>query len=432
MVRVRYVTADLGLGGTGKGVVSFATRLDRSRFSPKVVTLNEGGPRQPDLDRAEVPVVVGCREPGALERELAGGDIVHVFRHGVADPLVPEAVARAGVPVLIESNIFGARDRSPDEARFDCHLLVSMMCLMRYRGRSAADVRFAGRHRVLYFPPEADRLRDLAPGQTEARRALGLDPERPVVARIGRAQDLKWRNLLVDMVPHLVRLVPEVQVVFVGATEAKRARLRRRGVADRVTLIEPVGGDENVARLYAACDVVVNASMIGESQGLAIAEAMSLGIPVVTCSTPWADNAQIEFVDNGRTGWVANHPREYAEAVADLLRHPQRARAFGNSARADVDRRLDPDRLTRQLESLYLHHLRGTDVGEWHPTTTEVERFERQYPAAVRASFRSLTTRERSEAWTIRVGEAAARRYAGARMAASQVRGRLAPRSAAR
>ena len=422
-----FVTADLGLGGTGKGVVSFATRLDPRRFSAKVITLLEGGPREMDLVESGVPFVLGVRDVEGLTRELANTDVVHVFRHGIADPVVPTAAERAGVPVLIESNIFGARDRSADESRFACHLLVSMMCLMRYRARLPADPSFAERHRVQYFPPEAQRLRELAPERPEARRALGLDPDRPVVARVGRAQDLKWRNLLVDMVPHLVRLVPEVQVLFIGATEAKRSRLARRGLSDRVALIDRVVGDANLATVYAACDVVVNASMIGESQGLAIAEAMALGVPVVTCSTPWADNAQVEFVDNGRNGWVANHPREYAEAVADLLLHSERRDQFGRQARQDIDRQLDPAALTRQLEQLYDHHLNGSPVTGWAPAADDSERFARDYPRRAKASFRSLTPRERAECLVARGEEELVRKSAGARMAASIAWRRVKP-----
>jgi glycosyltransferase involved in cell wall biosynthesis len=423
---VSFVTADLGLGGTGKGVVSFATRLDRERFAPQVVTLSSGGPREDDLRAGDVPLVAGCGDIVALADALEGSDVVHVFRHGIADPLVPGAVARVGVPVLIESNIFGARDRSPAESQFACHLFVSMMCFMRYRRQVTPAHQFAARHRVLYFPPEADSLRQLAPNRTEACEALGLDSARPVVARIGRAQDLKWRNLLVDMIPALVRLVPDVQILLVGATPAKRDRLAGRGVLDRVQLMEPVAGDENLATLYAASDVVVNASMIGESQGLVIAEAMALGIPVVTCSTPWADNAQIEFVRSGVNGWVANHPREFAQAVADLLLNPERRAAFGDAARKEVDDRLDPAALTGQLQQLYEHHVHGGEV-DWSPSADDIADFERSYPASSKVSFRRATSRERVEALMMRTQEHGLRRWAGARMVASNVARRLRP-----
>lgn len=426
-IKVSFVTAALGLGGTEKGVVSYATRLDRTRFSPRVVTLVEGGARERTLRAADVPVALGCADEQALARELEGSEVVHVFRHGIAEPMVPAAARRAGVPVLIESNIFGSRDRSPDEAAFSSHLFISMMCLLRYRGKATTHEDFLARHRVLYLPLEADRLRSGAPESREARKALGLDPDRPVVSRLGRAVDLKWRDLLVDMLPRLLKLVPEVQVVFVGTTPAKRERLVRRRMIDRVKLFDPVSEDRELATLYAASDVVLNASTIGESQGLVIAEAMSLGIPVVTCSTPWVDNAQVEFVENGVNGWVANHPAEFAEATADLLLNPGRRAEFGQQGRRVVGARLDPVELTRQLEALYEHHLRGGELA-WSPSAEEIARFEREYPRRSGASFRSLSARERAEASVIRLRETATRRSSSFQMVADATRRRLARR----
>ena len=148
------MAAELGLGGTQRGLVSFATRLDRERFSPRVITLAGGGPREGTLRAAGVPVVTGCSGEQTLAHELEGSDVVHVFRHGIAEPLVPAAARRAQVPVLIEGNIFGARDRSADEPQFACHLFISMMCLLRYRRGAGGDANFAARHRVLYLPIE--------------------------------------------------------------------------------------------------------------------------------------------------------------------------------------------------------------------------------------------------------------------------------------
>ena len=66
----------------------------------------------------------------------------------------------------------------------------------------------------------------------QAQALLGLDASRPTVVRVGREDDRKWGDILVAMVPHLCTLVPEVQVVFVGATAHRRAQLRRAGVLE--------------------------------------------------------------------------------------------------------------------------------------------------------------------------------------------------------
>jgi Glycosyl transferases group 1 len=167
-----------------------------------------------------------------------------------------------------------------------------------------------------------------------------------------------------------------------------------------------VADESALAALYAACDVLVAAAELGESQGLALAEAMALEIPVVTCSTPWVDNAQIEYVEHGRTGYVANHSQPFAEAVATLLGVPEARRALGSRARGKVDSMLDPSRLTRRLEELYEGLLEAhSPPSRWDPGPAELQAFEAEYGDRARAEFRPLRLRERVEARAARERE---------------------------
>ncbi len=396
--RVALAAGTLGLGGTERSMVAHALRLDRTRFDPHVVTWATGGPREADLTAAGIAVGHGNGELDTLTALLRGTDVAHAYRHGIHEPLFVEACRRAGVRVLIETNNFGAVDKSADEAAFACHLFVSQMCMLRYRGWVPPTADFSERHRVSYLPTDTERLRALAPDRRAAKSALGFDPDRPVVGRVGRAADLKWRDLLIDMAPHLVALVPDVQLLYVGMTAAKQRRAGRLGLLERTRAHEAVADDARVALFNRACDVVVSASAIGESLGLGIAEALALGVPVVTCSTPWADNAQVEIVDHGVSGWLASHPRSFAEAVADLLADEGKREAFGAAGAAKIARILDPERQTRQLEDLYAHHLGERDgAPAWWPDAPEFERFAREYPARSAQEFRPLTVRERAE-----------------------------------
>ena len=387
----------LGIGGTEKGLVSFARRIDRSAFRVSVIGVLDGGPREGELEADGIPVEIASGDRSRLGSLLEGVDIAHVFRAGTREPLVPAACRDAGVRVLVESNIFGQVDRSTDEHRFDAHLFMSQMCLMRYRERVGGGHDFDRRHKVLRFPIEHEDLRRAAPAKDEARLSLGLDPERPVVGRVGRAADLKWRDLLVDMVPHLLELEPEVQILFVGATEAKRRRLRELGLLERCTLVEPALDLRRLASFYAACDVFVSAAEIGESQGLGLGEALAFEVPVVTCSTPWVDNAQVEFVDHGRTGWFASHPASFAEAVADLLHDADRRARFGAEGRRFVEARLSGAPLTAQLERLYESLLAGRDAEGWEPSADELEAFIAAYPSRAAFEYRPLSAQERAQ-----------------------------------
>lgn len=396
---IAIVASGLGLGGTEKGLVNHATAIDRDRFDVRVIVTRTAGPRRADLEAAGIPVHVVTGGPDALAAALQGVDLVHVFRAGTAEPLVPAACRLARVPHLIETNVFGQVDATDDERQFGCHLFVGQMCAWRYRERRGLrDAGFHARHRVLHWPIDIPGLRALAPDRRSAKAALGLDPDRPVVGRIGRDDDTKWRRLLVDMVPHLLELAPDAQVMLVGATDDKRRRLQRLGVSDRVAYISTTYDEAEVITRFAACDVFITAAEIGESYSVAISEAMALGLPIVTCSTPWVDNGQIEQVHQGVTGHIADHPRAFAEACADLLRDPDKAARFGAAAAAFADARMDRVVLTRQLERLYAALLAGEPIPhEWVPDPAEVDAFGAEYVRRLDAKFRPLTDRERRE-----------------------------------
>lgn len=388
----------LGMGGTEKGMVNDALQLSRDRWDVRVVGVWGLGPRAATLEQAGIPVDSADRDLDRLTGLFEGADVVHVYRQGGTEPLVPTAARAARVPVLLETNIFGQFDASRDRDLFACHLFISKFCLMRYRQRIGdSTAAFHVRHRTQPLGLDLNSLK--WPPKEAAKEALGLDPRRPVVGRVGRAADGKWRNLLIDMMPRVTDLVPNVQFMWVGTTPAKEARLRRRGMLDTCSLQPTTTDDARLAAYYAACDVFVTAAEIGESQGVAIAEAMACGVPVVTCSTPWADNAQIEFVDHGRTGYIANHPRSFAEAVTELLTDEGRRIVLGDAARATVESTLNTATLARQLERLYEELLNGVDAPPawWSPSAAEVDAFTADYPRRLRAEYSCLTLRERAE-----------------------------------
>jgi len=399
-LELAVVCNSFSMGGTAKAAVTYMLHHDRNRVRPRAIAVTERGVHAAELEAHDIEVLCAGDDVDRLAKQLRGADVVHVHRTGLAEPIVPAACRAAGIAALVETNVFGWRDTSSDEAQFSAHLLISQMCAMRYRERAGmTQDLFHRRHRTLYNPVDMEGLRGEHLSRADARALLGLDPARPTVVRVGREDDRKWGDILVAMVPYLLDLVPDVQVVLIGTTAHRRAQLRRRGVLERVRCLASSNDPRQLAALYSAADVFASASSIGESFGVAIAEAMALGVPVVTSSTPWTDNAQVELVDNGVNGWVANHPRAFAEAVADLLGDDARRLAFGAAAAEKASATWNPVALTRQLERLFeAVTTTGSLPAEWHPGLAEQAAFEAEYPRRAGAQFRALSTSEQRDA----------------------------------
>src|SRR5215470_11837740 len=87
-------------------------------------------------------------------------------------------------------------------------------------------------------------------------------------------------------------------------------------------VVEPNADSSRIRRTIAAADCLGNYSQIGETFGLAMAEAMCCGLPVIVNSTPSMDNAQVELCDHGKTGLVANSLRALTSALSFLANDP--------------------------------------------------------------------------------------------------------------
>jgi glycosyltransferase involved in cell wall biosynthesis len=344
-IRVLHVVKALGLGGTEKAMMLMAAHLDRSRFEPHVFSF-AGGERALMLRELGVPTHIG----GDLVRAAArvGPDVIHVHRAGWPEPGLTRSIRLAGAKVVVETNVFGRFDPSPQAAAIDAHLFISRFCLERY---ALAHVPGAGppRYRVVYYPVDTDFFeRETAP----------QDFALPVAGRLSRADPGKWSRLACDILPLLAAKVPGFRYKVIGAIPEFADFVRSRGLQAQVECLEPVSSDAELAAFFSGISLLAHANDTGESFGLAIAEAMSAGLPVITHPAEGLrDNAQLELVEHGVTGLVAASAEEYADAAAWLFANPDAARAMGQAGRAKARELFRAQAVARQLEAVYLELL---------------------------------------------------------------------------
>jgi glycosyltransferase involved in cell wall biosynthesis len=156
---------------------------------------------------------------------------------------------------------------------------------------------------------------------------------------------------------------PELRLVIAGdgslrgALEAEAAAL---GIADRVHLL---GARNDVPDVLAALDVFAMPSE-WEPFGLAAAEAMAAGLPVVASEV----GGLPEVVAAGVTGILvpACEPEPLAAGIATLLREPATRRAMGEAGRARVQAEFSAQAMGNRMCSLYERLLgaKGMEVGQ--------------------------------------------------------------------
>lgn len=404
-INVLHICNQLSVGGTERALEVFAKTINKTYFNVYVCGIYEGGVREQLIKQNGIEVFVASGNKEKLYKFCKDKaiNVLHIHRSGKKEGFAIETAKRAGVPVIVETNVFGLCDSGLTEAMIDSHLLVSKMLTLKYVKNAHISVdQFINKGCVIYNPLNLKDFLSFKPSRKridDLKLELGVDKETPLICRVGRPDPWKWSSFTVDSLSHIVKQVPDVKLVIVGGISQNiKERIKKKKLLENVIETGPVS-EEKLIELYHTIDILTHSSRIGESFGYTIAEAMAAGKPVVVNSTPWVDNAQIELVDHGITGYIANTPKTYADAVVHLLSKPKIREDFGRCGKEKVNKLFDATKITPMVEKIYLELLAQKDKYfdrnlisdydnvEIHPTNQEILNFSNEYRDRLSKSY---------------------------------------------
>lgn len=359
-LRVVQVAGSGDVGGGERYLEILARRVDRARFALEVV-VPEPGRLQGRLEALGIPVhrvdLTRLVDPVALRRLAAlvrarGPALVQ--SHGARSNFYARLACRlAGGSVHIATVHNALRDypvSAPRRAlyraldRWTVPLSARVVCVAGALARE-----YGSRAVVIPNGVELERFDPARVGGAPGRERWGLGAA-PVVGFIGRLTPQKDPETFLRALARLRPLVPGVRALVVGDGPLRgrlEAQAHALGLAD---VCRFTGAREDVPELLAAMDVFVLSS-VSEGFPFAVLEAMAMGRAVVATAVSGVD----ELIEPGVSGLLVapRDPAALAQAVAEVLRAPDRRAAFGRAARERVRARFSADRMVGELETLW-------------------------------------------------------------------------------
>ncbi len=367
--RVLLFIPSLGVGGAQRQLVTYLSRLDRSKWKPELVTF-EMPDKFFEIDVRALGVPVTYLNPTQdfwssrivlrLVKHVRSRDpvVIHSWLHYAA-MLGSIAGALAGTPVIVGSF------RSERPGRFPWFYPKWQRCM---------DILTAPLHTTMIANSDAVRAEHeqwawAAPAklvtiyngidpipvppqdELQALRAeLRVHPDTPLVGIVGRLSLEKDHRTFLDAARFVLNRRPDVQFLIVGEGPLRQqieADVQRWGLSGSVKIL---GERKDALAIIRLLDVLV---LTSRSEGFpnVLLEAAVVGTAVVTTAAGGA----AEVVEDGRTGFVVPCRNSWAvgERVMQLLMKPDMRSRFAEAAQRRAETIFAATHTTAATEACY-------------------------------------------------------------------------------
>jgi len=363
MKKIKIIEAgnELGLGGTEYTIQLISKFLNKENFEVTVVSVIEGGARVKLIQDLGINVVVLNGDLIKLAQLLKETDVFHWHGDGSLNPEIFNVVKANKPRLVLMTNISGLYDHSRFYDLIDYELFVSKMILIRRMDTDRyLKENFASKRKALSNPVDVKHINSLLPSdhQVKAFKQENNLQDSFIIGRIGLSDNDKFDLITLDGFAEFAKKSSNARFLLVGATAEILTHAKSLDIIDKMIVFDTTPDLRQLLVYYRAIDIFLAASKMGESFGMAIAEAMAVGVPVVTISTLDKNNAQIELVDNGQTGFVVERNKSKIAGVLTFLYEDEKIREIlSASGKRKVIKEYKADKIVRSLKKLIYNHL---------------------------------------------------------------------------
>lgn len=277
-------------------------------------------------------------------------NIIHI--HGTRGGVLGRIAAiNLNIPVIYTEHLwtkqFRLSSRAMDFLHYNANWILDMFTTLNIAVSNAVKDFMVSTHitrvekvKVIY--------NGIEPSKYEAK--IFRNDKEFLIATVGTLLENKGMQYLIKALPKVIKEFPGIQLEIIGDGSYKRTLENLVKKMKLKNYVKFTGFTPNIDKYLSRFDLYVQPSL-SESFGLAICQAMSVGLPIIATNTGGIP----EVVTQDRSGILVEpeDPNALAGAILDLLRNPALARKMGTFASKEVKLRFNVKDMIIALETTY-------------------------------------------------------------------------------
>jgi len=372
-LKIMHLINDLGCGGAQKVILNLVRGIDRESFLPIVGLWGKKWGHEMIEYFAESNIEVvdfqarskfDLKSLSSLYRYLSRNSIDILHTHLFLMHIMGRIAGKCARIPRIVSTHHNLLQSNHKVSRFFEKLTSSLTDVTTVVSRAAQEsyfstsepfsvkaLRSGRKHFTIYNSVNTEDI-NRAVGNTDIRQVrgeLGLKDEF-VFACVGRLHPSKGHKYLIEAVDHLRETHPFIRILIIGDGPLQKGLIEQaqtRGLHEQINFI---GYRNDVYRILAASNALVQPSIF-EGFGLASAEAMACGLPVISTNLP----SIAEVVQHEKTGILVplGDSQALSKAMATFVDNPVLAATHGANGKQRVEKMFSSQVIVQQYEDLY-------------------------------------------------------------------------------
>lgn len=295
-----------------------------------------------------------------LEREKV--DIVHGHHAFTPTALMSIDIAKnQGIPTVLTNHsisIASSYDMVWDfmsQVLFPIKRYVKQADEVIAVSQAAAEFieRFLDNKQAIVIPNGVDVNKFTKPFNPNPEFIEQIPSDCPLILSVGRLSFRKGFHLLIEAMPRILKKNPDAKLIIAGKGYMMmylKTLVESLGLSNNVNLIGYVP-DDSLPWLYNKCNVFVLPSILAESFGITVIEAMASSKPVVASKMGGVPEIIQEDV-NGLLfqPWDSS---ELSDKINRILSNKEYAESLSKQARIDAIEKYDWKVITNKIEKVY-------------------------------------------------------------------------------